>query len=126
MPGETVPPLPESARLLFFFGGLPGIRQVLINGVGTITVFTFIPIPLFILMGELFFRTGLALRVFDALDTVLGRIPGRLSYLTVGGGALFSTLTGSSSHVRLTGSSARAAAIALATSNRAWASTMSS
>ena len=81
---------------LFFFGGPPGIRQVLINGIGTITVFTFIPIPLFILMGELFFRTGLALRVFDALDTVMGRIPGRLSYLTVGGGSLFSTLTGSS------------------------------
>ncbi len=81
---------------LFFFGGLPGVRQVLINGVGSVTVFTFIPIPLFLIMGELFFRTGLALRVFDALDTVLGRLPGRLAYLTVGGGALFSTLTGSS------------------------------
>ena len=81
---------------LFFFGGVPGIKQVIDNGAGTITAFTFIPIPLFLLMGELFFRTGLALRVFDALDTVLGRLPGRLAYLTVGGGALFSTLTGSS------------------------------
>lgn len=81
---------------LFFFGGVAGIRQVLVNGVGSVTVFTFIPIPLFLLMGELFFRTGLALRVFDALDTLMGRLPGRLSYLTVGGGALFSTLTGSS------------------------------
>lgn len=81
---------------LFFFGGVLGVRQVIANGAGTITVFTFIPIPLFLLMGELFFRTGLALRVFDALDTVMGRLPGRLAYLTVGGGALFSTLTGSS------------------------------
>lgn len=81
---------------LFFFGGVAGIRQVLSNGVGSVTVFTFIPIPLFLIMGELFFRTGLALRVFDALDTILGRLPGRLAYLTVGGGALFSTLTGSS------------------------------
>jgi tripartite ATP-independent transporter DctM subunit len=81
---------------LFFFGGLPGIRQVLVNGVGSVTVFAFIPIPLFLIMGELFFRTGLALRVFDALDIVMGRLPGRLAYLTVGGGALFSTLTGSS------------------------------
>jgi tripartite ATP-independent transporter DctM subunit len=81
---------------LFFFGGLPGVRQVLVNGVGSVTVFTFIPIPLFMIMGELFFRTGLALRVFDALDMVMGRVPGRLAYLTVGGGALFSTLTGSS------------------------------
>ncbi len=81
---------------LFFFGGARGITQVLINGTGAVTVFTFMPIPLFILMGELFFRTGLAIRVFNALDTVMGRIPGRLSYLTVGGGALFSTLSGSS------------------------------
>ena len=38
---------------------------------------------------------GLAIRVFDALDSLLGRIPGRLCYLTVVGGSLFSTLTGS-------------------------------
>jgi len=81
---------------LFFFGGTPGITQVLVNSASRVTLFTFVPIPLFLLMGELFFRTGLALRVFDALDKVLGCIPGRLSYLTVGGGALFSTLTGSS------------------------------
>lgn len=81
---------------LFFFGGLPGISQVLINAKSSISVFTFIPIPLFILMGELFFRTGLAARVFDALDKVLGRLPGRLCYLTVTGGTLFSALSGSS------------------------------
>lgn len=81
---------------LFFFGGPPGIQQVLVNGVGSVTVFTFVTIPLFLIMGELFFRTGLALRVFDALDILLGRLPGRLAFLTVGGGSLFSTLTGSS------------------------------
>jgi len=81
---------------LFFFGGVSGIAQVLINAKSSITVFTFIPIPLFILMGELFFRTGLAARVFDALDKVLGRLPGRLCYLTVTGGTLFSALSGSS------------------------------
>ena len=81
---------------LFFFGGLPGIQQVLVNGVGSVTLFTFVTIPLFLIMGELFFRTGLALRVFDALDILMGRLPGRLAFLTVGGGALFSTLTGSS------------------------------
>ncbi|MGE3246973.1 MAG: TRAP transporter large permease subunit, partial [Beijerinckiaceae bacterium] len=81
---------------LFFFGGLPGIQQVLVNGLGSITIFTFVTVPLFLIMGELFFRTGLALRVFDALDILLGRLPGRLAFLTVGGGSLFSTLTGSS------------------------------
>jgi tripartite ATP-independent transporter DctM subunit len=51
---------------------------------------------MFIMMGALFFHTGLAIRVFDGLDVLFGRLPGRLCYLTVAGGALFSTLTGSS------------------------------
>ena len=46
-------------------------------------------------MGSLFFHTGLAIKVFDALDKLLGKIPGRLCFLTVIGGSLFSTLTGS-------------------------------
>jgi tripartite ATP-independent transporter DctM subunit len=50
---------------------------------------------MFVLMGALLFHSGLALRVFDALDALFGRIPARLSYLTVAGGATFSTLTGS-------------------------------
>ena len=53
-------------------------------------------IPMFILMGSLFFHTGLAIRVFDALDKLLGKIPGRLCFLTVAGGTMFSCLTGSS------------------------------
>ena len=51
---------------------------------------------MFIMMGSLFFHTGLAVRVFDGLDVLFGRLPGRLCYLTVAGGALFATLTGSS------------------------------
>jgi tripartite ATP-independent transporter DctM subunit len=51
---------------------------------------------MFLLMGELFFRTKMVLRVFDTLEMMLGRLPGRLSYLAVGGGTLFSALIGSS------------------------------
>ncbi len=71
------------------------LPQIVDNAPQLITTFTLSPIPMFILMGSLFFHTGLAIRVFDALDTLLGRIPGRLCYLTVIGGSLFSTLTGS-------------------------------
>ena len=51
---------------------------------------------MFIMMGSLFFHTGLAIKVFDGLDAIFGRLPGRLCYLTVAGGSIFSTLTGSS------------------------------
>lgn len=79
-----------------FSGGWPVLIQFVQNSTSLISTFTLIPIPMFILMGALFFHTGLALRVFDALDKLLGRLPGRLCYLTVIGGSLFSTLTGSS------------------------------
>ena len=50
---------------------------------------------MFVLMGALLFHSGLANRVFDSLDALFGRLPGRLSYITVVGGTTFSALTGS-------------------------------
>lgn len=81
---------------LYFMGGSSGITQILSNGFGGLSNFNLVPIPLFLLMGELFFRTGLGMRIFGAIDQLMGRVPGRLSYVTVVGGTAFSTLSGSS------------------------------
>jgi tripartite ATP-independent transporter DctM subunit len=81
---------------MILMGGLDGLALVVANASNRVTTFTLTPIPLFMLMGHLFFRTGLAGRVFDAFDLLLGRLPGRLAFLTVGGGTFFSALTGSS------------------------------
>ena len=78
-----------------FIGDFAGLLQVVDNSTTVVSRFTLAPVPLFILMGSMFFYTGLALRVFDGLDRLMGRLPGRLSYLTVAGGTMFSTLTGS-------------------------------
>lgn len=79
-----------------FMGGERGIGALLNNGWGSLTIFALVPIPLFLLMGEIFFQTGLGSRMFSAIDKLLGRLPGRLSYVTVLGGTGFSTLSGSS------------------------------
>ncbi|TFL18725.1 TRAP transporter large permease [Jannaschia formosa] len=79
-----------------FMGGERGVVQLLNNGWGALTSFALVPIPLFLLMGELFFHTGLGGRMFSAIDRLLGKLPGRLSYVTVLGGTGFSTLSGSS------------------------------
>ena len=79
-----------------FMGGERGIGQLLNNGLGSLTKYALVPIPLFLLMGEIFFHTGLGGRMFSAIDRLLGRLPGRLSYVTVLGGTAFSTLSGSS------------------------------
>ncbi|WP_417669734.1 TRAP transporter large permease [Roseibium sp.] len=79
-----------------FMGGERGVSALLNNGWGALTSFALVPIPLFLLMGEVFFQTGLGGRMFNAIDKLLGKVPGRLSYVTVLGGTGFSTLSGSS------------------------------
>ena len=77
-------------------GGAKGVTLLLNNGFGGLTNYALVPIPLFLLMGEIFFHTGLGARMFNAIDRLLGKLPGRLSYVTVLGGTAFSTLSGSS------------------------------
>jgi TRAP-type mannitol/chloroaromatic compound transport system permease large subunit len=79
-----------------FLGGERGIAQLINNSSSALTSFALVPVPLFLLMGELFFHTGLASRVFDAIDKLMGRVPARLSFVTVAGGTAFAALSGSS------------------------------
>lgn len=81
---------------LVFIGGIAGLEQLVANATTAITSFTLVTIPLFILMGELFFHCRVSERVFGAMDKLFGGLPARLSYMTVTGGTLFATLSGSS------------------------------
>lgn len=78
----------------FFMGGIPGLRQQTLNLYSSLASFALMPLPLFILMGEVMFRSGLAPKMIDTLDSWLGRVPGRLSLLAVVAGVLFAMLTG--------------------------------
>ncbi len=73
-----------------------GVGVLVANAFESMTTFALVPIPMFLLMGELFFHTGLANRMFNAVEKLMGRIPARLSYVTVAGGTAFATLSGSS------------------------------
>jgi tripartite ATP-independent transporter DctM subunit len=77
-------------------GGGSGIGQVINNGFGAMTNFALVPIPMFLLMGELFYHTGLATRCFNAADKLLGNIRGRLAYVTLIGGTAYAGPAGSS------------------------------
>lgn len=79
----------------FVWGGTNGLKQLVLSVMDSVTHFGILPVPLFILMGELMFRSGIAVKLMDVLDYWIGRVPGRLSLMAVGGGTLFSTLTGS-------------------------------
>src|SRR5688500_8264272 len=77
-------------------GGAAGIQQVIHNGFGAMTNFALVPIPMFLLMGELFYHTGLATRCFNAADKLLGNVRGRLAYVTLIGGTAYAGPAGSS------------------------------
>ena len=79
-----------------FMGGIAGIEQLVNNCTRSISSFLLVPVPLFILMGEIFFHTGLSNRIFETLDKLFGRLQGRLSYMAVAGGTIFAALSGSS------------------------------
>jgi len=79
-----------------FFGGTAGIEQLISSMYSTLNTFVLLPAPLFILMGEVLFHSGIAPILIKALDKFMGRLPGRLALLAVASGALFSTLTGTS------------------------------
>ncbi len=82
--------------VFLFWGGEIGLRQLILSIFESVTSFTLLPIPLFILMGEVMFLSEMAPRMIDTLDKWLGRLPGRLGLLAVGGGTLFATMSGAS------------------------------
>ncbi|GGE22820.1 TRAP transporter, DctM subunit [Gemmobacter megaterium] len=82
--------------LFLFFGGARGVTQMVANFSEAVTTYALAPLPMFLVMGSLFFRSGLGDRVIHALDLAIGNLRGRLSYVTLGSGSIFAALSGSS------------------------------
>jgi len=60
-----------------------------------ISKYSLTPIALFLLMGEILLHTGVAFNAIGAIDRMISRIPGRLSVVSIIGGTVFSSLSGS-------------------------------
>src|SRR3954466_205002 len=80
---------------LLFLGGEAGLTQLARNSVGSVASFSLTPIPLFILMGEVLFHTGLAVKVIDGVERLIRQVPGRLAVVAVVAGTVFSAISGS-------------------------------
>lgn len=83
------------AGALVFLGGEPGLGQLVRNGAASINSFSLTPIPLFILMGEVLFHTGVAMRVIEGIESLIRQVPGRLAVIAVVAGTIFSAISGS-------------------------------
>lgn len=78
-----------------FLGGEPGMVQLVRNSVSSVANFSLTPIPLFVLMGEVLFHTGLAIKVIDGVERLIRQVPGRLAVVAVVAGTIFSAISGS-------------------------------
>jgi len=83
------------AGAAIFLGGDAGMMQLARNSVASVTSFALTPIPLFILMGEVLFHTGLAVKVIDGVERLIRQVPGRLAVIAVVAGTVFSAISGS-------------------------------
>src|SRR5947207_13077937 len=80
---------------LLFLGGEQGLSQLARNAVHSVTSFSLPPIPFFVLMGEVLFHTGVALKAIDAFALIIRRVPARLSVIAIVAGTVFSAISGS-------------------------------
>jgi len=80
---------------VLFLGGEAGLMQLARNSVDSVSSFSLTPIPMFVLMGELLFHTGLAVKVLDAVERLITKVPGRLAVIAVVAGTIFSAISGS-------------------------------
>jgi tripartite ATP-independent transporter DctM subunit len=80
---------------MLFLGGDAGLGQMVRNSAAAVINFSLTPIPLFVLMGEVLFHTGLALKVIDGIERLVRQVPGRLAVVAVVAGTVFSAISGS-------------------------------
>src|SRR5882762_1238743 len=80
---------------ILFLGGDAGLHQVARNSVAAAINFSLTPIPLFVLMGEVLFHTGLALKVIEGVERLISQVPGRLAVVAIVAGTIFSAISGS-------------------------------
>jgi tripartite ATP-independent transporter DctM subunit len=80
---------------VIFLGGEQGLSQLARNAVQSVTSFSLTPIPFFVLMGEVLFHSGVALKAIDAFALLIRKVPGRLSVIAIVAGTVFSAISGS-------------------------------
>ena len=81
------------AEVYSFFPLLPALGEISWTAS---TEFILVAVPVFILMGEVLLRSGIAADMFRAIDAWMGRVPGGLMHTNVASCALFAATSGSS------------------------------
>ncbi len=88
-----------AVNIVFIFilwGGGIGMPQFIHSIFSSISTFVLLPIPLFILLGEVLVFSGVFVKAIDVLDLWMARVEGRLCLIAIGAATIFSCISGSS------------------------------
>lgn len=80
---------------IIFIGLNSGVPTLVHSSFDQLSALSLTPVPLFIFMGTILFHSGLVMRLVDSISVLLGKLPARLSLLSVGAGTLLSAMSGS-------------------------------
>ncbi|MBC8246948.1 MAG: TRAP transporter large permease subunit [Deltaproteobacteria bacterium] len=81
---------------MIFFGTLPAGNNMASSLWSTIEKWEYVALPLFILMGEILYRSGISEKLFKSLVPWLYRLPGGLLLMNIIACTLFAAVSGSS------------------------------
>lgn len=82
--------------LIYIFRDIPVDKLIAQYTWNILTTQELIALPLFIVMGEILFRTRLSRSLFDGLAPWAGLLPGRLLHVNIAGSTIFAAISGSS------------------------------
>jgi tripartite ATP-independent transporter DctM subunit len=82
--------------IYILWGGGPGMSQFVHSIFTSISTFVLLPVPLFIIMGEVLVFSGVFVKAIDVLDLWMARVQGRLCIIAIGAATIFSCISGSS------------------------------
>lgn len=87
--------LTVSFLVIFLMMGQFGLRQLVLGMYDSLNSFPLTAIPFFMVMGEVFYQSGIVTQTLDSLSKFVRRVPGRLSVITLLAGGMFAALSGS-------------------------------
>lgn len=81
---------------LYLLLPFPLPRTIAERGFTSLESFSLTALPMFVLMGSLLVRSGIATELFDTLMKWMGRLPGGIAHAAVGACSIFAAVSGSS------------------------------
>ena len=82
--------------IIYILMGANGLSMFIHSIFSSISTFVLLPIPLFIVLGEILVFSGVFVEAIDVLDLWMARVAGRLCVIAIGAATIFSCISGSS------------------------------